>query len=415
MPDSATATNSVVRLGNIAVLLSLAASLAMEFGGVGLLGAYLAVYLLASRLGSIWDSVVRFNRAYRQSDAGKTYTTFVIFFAANVLVTFTHRDYLGGIETSAKQIIIAYTIFFHVRKYNLIFIFSGAAIGAVLGGLVATYDVYYAGLLRAGGILHPNQFGMLACLLSAISFTGFLFFQLSKKFKVLMLAGTICGIVGTVLSGSRGAAVAVPLMLLLLLGRLWRRSKPVAAAAALISMLVALAVAAFDPGMLRARTADALEDVSALWQREQPKSESGRDRVYLLEMSLELFREQPLIGVGNKGWDEAIEAHVSEKGSNQAISGHFNQAHNQLSNYLAKGGLLLGIAGLAHVFIPLFLFCRSARDENDSLAAFVGLVTCVGFASFSLTESVMVLSLPSCVYAILVCYLMAAKSSSQNC
>jgi O-antigen ligase len=384
----------------------------VDFGGVGFLGAYLAACVLASRGASFGDSINHFDRAYRLSDCGKTYAIFVIYFAVNLFVVFYHNDKLGGVESSLKQLAIAYSIFFHIKKYDIGTIFIGAAIGAVFAALAAFYELGLLEIPRPGGVTNPIRFGMIAGLFGVISVAGFLFARNSRSFTVLTFVGAIAGIAATILSGSRGAAIAVPLMLLLLLLRLWRQSKPIALTVLAAFMLVAVPIIALETGKLRERTSDAVEDVSALWEGQKLNDESVHDRVRLLELSMELFREYPLLGAGTSGWEESVDKLVDKK----AVSHNFNQAHNQFANDFAKGGLVLGLGGLALIFVPMFFFLRSKPFENGeaSLAAFVGFITCVGFAAFCLTESVMVLSLPSCIYAILVCYLLAAKSKPAN-
>ena len=114
-----------------------------------------------------------------------------------------------------------------------------------------------------------------------------------------------------------------------------------------------------------------------------------------------------MTGVGNAGWAAAIDPlFLSDQ-----LAVRFNQAHNQFANDFAKGGLVRGLAGIAFILVPLLLFLRSKplADREESLPALLGLITCIGFAAFSLTESVMILNLPAAIYCILTFYLMAAK------
>jgi O-antigen ligase len=398
--------------GNPVVLLSLSLCLVVRSAEVGLLGAYLAACFLASRTGSFWESVDRFDRNYRQSDCGMTYIVIVIYFALNFLTVLYHGDRLNGVETSALRLIIAYTILYHIGNFRLDVIFLSAAIGALLSGMDAFYDFYFLDIARPGGATNPIRFGMIAGLFSIISLVGFLSVRKSAAFSVLMLAGAVGGIFSTILSGSRGAVVAMPLMLFLLLCRVWYRSRPRALAVVVLSALVVVPMAALEAGKLRERTTDALEDVSAMWQGGELKDVSVRNRMRLLGLSYELFREHPLLGVGTRGWEAEVSKRVQARNSETALSVGYNQAHNQFANDFAKGGLVLGFAGAALIFVPLYFFAgsRPYGDGEESLAAFLGLVTTVGFAAFCLTESVMVLNLPSCIYAILLCYLMAAKA-----
>jgi hypothetical protein len=92
-----------------------------------------------------------------------------------------------------------------------------------------------------------------------------------------------------------------------------------------------------------------------------------------------------------------------------------NQAHYQLANDLAKGGIVQAASRLALLLVPLFLFLRRRpfSDDTASLGALAGVVTCVGFTMISLTESIMMLSLPACIYVILVFFLIATPMPGQ--
>jgi O-antigen ligase len=142
--------------------------------------------------------------------------------------------------------------------------------------------------------------------------------------------------------------------------------------------------------------------------------QSARDRRALLVLSLDLFRRNVWLGAGHRGWTEAIAEVNSRPNPEGRPAPNYNQAHNQYANDLAKGGLVRGAAGLAFVLVPFFLFLRARPfvDLPATMPAFLGLIVVLGFAAFSLTESVMVLSLPASLYPLLVFYLLGAKQKS---
>jgi O-antigen ligase len=164
----------------------------------------------------------------------------------------------------------------------------------------------------------------------------------------------------------------------------------------------------FAPPYLDWRAADAMLERTASWPgKSEQKLNPVATRARLLELSVELFRQSPLTGVGNAGWTAAVDPlFLSDR-----FAVRFSQAHNQFANDFAKGGLVRGLAGIAFILVPLLLFVRSKplADRQESLPALLGLITCIGFAAFSLTESVMILNLPAAIYCILTFYLMAAK------
>ena len=400
------------RRGHILVLLTLALSLVVDFGGVGLIGALLAICVLASRGQSIFDSIRRFDRPYRMSDAGKTYILIVLYVAVILFLTFYHQDEMGVAETAIKLIIIAYAIFFHLNRYDAAIVFVGAAMGALLASGAAVYDYYFLSMDRAEGVTNPIRFGFIAALFGALSLVGFLFDRRSRAFTILTAAGSLAGLLAAYLSASMGTALAIPPMLLMIFIRLWSRSRTHAVSIALMVLAVLGGLVATDIGSMGSRVALALDSIQIAYQGDTTlDDESVRLRVKMLQISGQLFSENPLLGVGTNGWNAAVDASAKTDGFADSELRTLNQAHNQVANDLAKGGIVRGLAGLALMLLPLYFFIRSGAFSNDpkTVPALAGVVTCVGFAAVGMTESVLVLSLPACIYTTLLCYLMAQQ------
>ena len=398
--------------GHILVLLTLALSLVVDFGGVGLMGALLAFCALTSRGQSISDSIRRFDRQYRMSDAGKTYVLIVLYVAVILFLTFYHRDEMGVAETAVKQIIIGYAIFFYLEKYDAGIVFVGAAIGALLASAAAVYDFYFLGMDRAEGVTNPIRFGFIAALFGMLSLVGLIFDCRSRAFAILTAAGAFAGLLAAYLSASMGAALAIPPMLLMIFFRLWNKSRIHAVSIILMALAALGGLAAMDIGSMRSRVALALDSARTAYHGDATlDDESVRLRIKMLEISGQLFQESPLLGVGTNGWEAAVDANAKTQGFAGSELRTLNQAHNQFANDLAKGGVLRGLAGLALLLLPLFLFLRSGPFSTDpkSVPALAGVVTCVGFFAVGLTESVVVLSLPACINTVVLCFLMGPR------
>ena len=246
---------------------------------------------------------------------------------------------------------------------------------------------------------------MLAILFSGISLMALLFLQKPRWVFILLGLGAFAGLVAGFWSGSRGAIFTIPFMLLLLLPPLWRRQRTKEISLFGLYAAVALALFLFDSGGSKVRSENF---VSGLL--EDSKDQSVSVRKTLLFMSLGMFREHPLLGVGNSGWDREISRAMQPNETGSILQQSYNQAHNQYLNDFAKGGIVRGVAGISLLAVPAFLFLRSKpfAGDGNSLAALAGLITCLCYALFCLTESVMSLSLTATIYTLLVCYLIAA-------
>lgn len=409
MPVYKSPLYDIVRRGGVvAVFLTLALSTVLNFGGVGIVGVFLAACALASGFRSITDSVRSFDRDYRQNCRGQTYVVFVIYAAVGTFLFFYHRNDSGSIETSLKMLAIAYAVFFHLDDYDVRVVFWGAAVGAILAAIAAGVELFVFDLDRSGGATNPIRFGFLASLFSAISLVGLLFADGSSRFKVAMILGIVAGITAAYLSASRSVFVGLPLTMLPILPRLWRLSRRWTFLTLAALLLIGASLVALDAGSMRQRLMISAGEVVALSQGDEPASPTdGNVRLQMLRLAGDLFMKNPLVGTGERGWANAIGA-VAE----QPVD--FNQAHNQYADDLAKGGLIRFFSGLALLFVPLFLFLLSDPFSNrqETIPAILGLVCCVGFAVFCFVDSIMMLSLSGCVFAALICFLMANNTTS---
>jgi O-antigen ligase len=265
---------------------------------------------------------------------------------------------------------------------------------------------------------------MLAALFSVVSLAGSMFSVQNRIRLILYGAGSFGGLAATILSASRGALLGLTFMLAPVALRLvrtwsWRRLGLFFA-----YILVACALFALDGGKLRTRTETALIEMGEVGlpaetattpdDQSVTDDQSARDRRALLVLSLDLFRKNVWLGAGYWGWTEAIAEVNARPNREDRLAPAYNQAHNQYANDLAKGGVVRGAAGLAFVLVPLLLFLRAQpfADLPATMPALLGLIVVLGFAAFSLTESVMILSLPASLYPLLVFYLLGAKEKS---
>lgn len=279
---------------------------------------------------------------------------------------------------------------------------------------MALSDLFLIGLDRADGPTNAIRFGMLAALLSVFCLIGAVFGRPAKLTRIVMAVATCAGIVAVFASGSRGAVLAVPAMLLLLVPRLWRNSRMTAMLAGLVFLLFSVALGIWQVSLIRSDLSNLMQAADAMVTGGDVEERSAHNRMEMLKLAAELFAAHPVAGVGAHGWDEAVAAQMRNSPPETALDEAFNQPHNQFANDFAKGGLLRGVGGLAMIFFPLFLFLRRRpfRSGQESIAPLLGATTCVAYFVFCLTESVMDLSLTASIYAVLIFYLIASSEGA---
>ncbi|MGE4375764.1 MAG: O-antigen ligase family protein [Burkholderiaceae bacterium] len=280
----------------------------------------------------------------------------------------------------------------------------GCWVGAAGAGLLAGWQVLVQQLERAEGYTNAIQFGNLSLLLALWS--GIWVVQASRLHERLLGSlAAVLGLAASVLSGSRGGWVVLPVLLVVLVwfagpatdGSQGRRGLRALGAA----LLACLLLAALPPVQQRAHEASQ----ELLQQPEPEKSNTATgSRLAFWMHAWRLGLAHPWLGAGQLGYEQSQLAAV-ERQEMPSMSVHFNHAHNEWLDMFAKRGLL-GVSGLALFYaVPGFLCWRrlrrmgreplenataagnedAARGERHA-AALCGLVTVLGYLGFGMTQ-----------------------------
>lgn len=402
--------------GYLSVLLTLAFCLAVPVGGIGIVVAIAALGAVGSKPRFFSDVIPARFRDWRQSQAFGFLLIVLLSTLLELVLVLHHHEPLREGENQLKQYAGAVLVVFAMRRYPVNAVVWGAAIGGAAAGLAALYDVGWLHLPRAEGPTNPIRFGMLAALFAVLALIGLLYGQLSPRGRVVAFCGIAGSIIALFLSGSRGAVLTLPFVLLLLLPRLWMYSRRIAVLSAVLFLLFSVALGGWQLNMLRKDAASPATAITAFLTGTMLSDESTRDRLEMLKLAWRLFSENPIAGVGNDGWTQAVVRQIETSPPAVAFDVPFNQPHNQIANDFAKGGIIRGVGGLLLMLAPLYWFARQRpfAPERRSLAPLLGLVTCVAFGLFGMTEAVLDLSLTASIYIILVCYLLGAMDENSR-
>jgi O-antigen ligase len=217
--------------------------------------------------------------------------------------------------------------------------------------------------------------------------------------RLVCILGLAAGCFASYVSGSRGAWIALPVMLWLLVSHLrWQRSvtRGVRIGLAVVATLGLMGLATTP--IVQGRIADAVSDFHRM-ERGDVGSSIGM-RLQLWEASWEIFMENPLLGVGRGQLDTGLRS-LAEQGraSAEIVNAH---AHNELFSTLAEMGLLGVVALLLLYFGSAIYFWRyrHADDPIVSAAAIMGLMVTFGTIVFGLTIDVFTLIMNAAFYAL---------------
>lgn len=190
----------------------------------------------------------------------------------------------------------------------------------------------------------------------------------------------------TWLSQTRSSWMLLPILaLVFLLGlRGWsRRHKAYCALAVSVALVVSAAGLWHFSSRMQAVKTD-LQDFATSTDRDS----SLGIRLQLWRASIEMFKKSPVVGVGPSNFRKEL-AELETRGvvSREVVEG-FGEPHNDLLAALSGYGLLGLLSMLALYLVPAYIFLRrvASDDRVIRVGAQLGLLFCLGYCAFSLTE-----------------------------
>jgi O-antigen ligase len=396
--------------GDLFVAASLVGCLLFQDWTIGIFVIFLFLTAIISRLWFITHSINKYQK-YFFSSLIICYNLKIIYTFVIVLLTFFHSDSIGEFETPLKALLVAFIISLNIDRFRWNIFIYGASLGAIFSLALGIIQIEFEAIPRPGGATNPIRFGMIALTLALVCAVGLIRVRGNRILATLSLAGLLSGVAVALLSGSRGALIALPIALLFLIPLLWRRSRYAFVVVGLVLSVFVGGLLIGNVGWMSTRIGTAFTGVSSALSGEKVTGDrSVADRVKLLSLSATLFREHPLFGVGALGWNEATEKLAIAPDQNDRIFEAYNQAHNQYADDLAKGGAVRFLSSLLMMILPFYFFLKhkpfSSREGSEF--ALAGIVVTVSFIIFCLSESLMILSLPATIYTVLTFYLLAA-------
>ncbi len=285
------------------------------------------------------------------------------------------------------------------------------AMGAVLALMVAANDVFLLGKPRAVGFISGgNLLARVVLLLGALSLSGVLIDQTWRQY--LYLGGFVAAFAAAFLTGSRGAIIAVP-VILAVFGSFFV-SMPGARSpwlhlaglvAALMLTYVALgAVTGLDSLRFAGMFGIAREAVSGA---DISDSASGQ-RMAMLKAALDAFRAAPLFG---HGWANLAATAAPHLGGELWFVGPtdpYFQFHNDLANFAVAAGVAGIVCWVALLIAPVAGALASPRDRLFRLRLYACLELSLSYLVFGLTDFTFGYDLPTTLYAFIVAVVLGA-------
>lgn len=302
------------------------------------------------------------------------------------------------------RFIVATAAFVLVRKYppRLSWMWSGLALGGIMTATWAGYQKLFLQVDRALGHTHVIQFGNIAMLTGLFCLAGLGWASQQKRrrlWMLLLLAGAVGGVLGSLFSGSRGGWVGLPLVFLVLYKAysdfFSRRLKLLIPAVLVLGVVAVYQVPQFG---VQDRVHAAFNDIELYRQGESKTSLGARFEMW--QAASRLVLRKPLLGWGEVNYEPAMLKLVALDKAN-AIVTDFGHPHNEVLNAAAKRGLPGLLTLLALYFVPLRLFSRGLKsaDLTQRSLATAGTLLSVAYIDFGLTQAFFVHNSGVMIYA----------------
>jgi O-antigen ligase len=252
--------------------------------------------------------------------------------------------------------------------------------------------------------LNPIHFGDIALVMGVLSILSMNWWHKDKLLvRVIKVAGLFAGLAASLMSGSRGGWIAIPVIAGMIFymrsrdkSRLWKIAFPLV----IVAMLAG--VYAFSP-TVRDRVGDVSSDLVKYTHGD--KDTPMGIRLQLYEAAARIVRSHPVLGLGGDGFRNSMQS-FAKAGLLTPAAAQLGrgEVHNQLFAYMTDYGMVGGLAVLAIYIVPGVVFWRrlNAPDLPARRAALMGLTFVVSFWIFGLSVETFDLKMTVSFYATVI-------------
>ncbi|MFJ3462075.1 O-antigen ligase family protein [Achromobacter spanius] len=264
--------------------------------------------------------------------------------------------------------------------------------GALVGSLLLIFTMVSGGrgaVVEVGGRYNAVAFANMVLLFGGMTLLslgwgpGSRWPRLETGLKLLAAALAVCA---TWMSETRSSWMLLPILgFVFLLGlRNWRRRHKVYCALAVCVALVASAAAIWT---FSSRMQQITHDVQGFSTSDNRDTSFGI-RLQLWHASILMFEKSPIVGIGPSKFREELRVLQGQGVVTQKVVDGFGEPHNDLLAALAGYGLLGLLSMLALYLVPAAMFFRrlASDDRVIRVGAQMGLLFCLSYCAFSMTE-----------------------------
>lgn len=294
-------------------------------------------------------------------------------------------------------------------------LWGGVTTGALIaGGYAISSYLWLSPGQRASGGYHPIAFGDLSLALVFMSVVSIDWYRRNRNIYLFVpLVASLTGLVACIISGTRGAWIAIPGLLCVLFfysAKFFR----IGPRLLMVGACCFLAVAAYKiPATTIAKRLNPIVTDVADYAQGHRVYTPITARIELWRAALDIFYQNPLFGAGPGTYKPLLHEMVA-KGLRDEIASPHSDPHSTYLAAMSDCGILGLSALLAMLGMPLYLaviYIRSGHKVRDLGFAMVMLV--VAFAHYGLTETIFSRNVNISFYVVMVASLMAVAANEK--
>ncbi|MGR5152153.1 O-antigen ligase family protein [Photobacterium swingsii] len=327
-------------------------------------------------------------------------SAFVLYFSLFVLSVVMKNGDFSEVDMPSRVILsipVLLAAIKHPPKVN--WVMNGFVIGAIAAGCVALIQIEYLGLPRAfwgndsiywlKGYM-AIQSGNMAMSLGVISLVICVYyFKCNKCFLAFFaVVGAMLGILGSLLSGSRGGWVFLPIALIYLV----YANRDVFSLKKISLLIISVLFIGFTAIQLNpdiaSRISHSIQNVQDYASNKNTDTSIG-DRFQLWESAINSFSHYPILGAGYKE-RLVLRKEFAESGAiNQTIGNNDTHSHNQYLEDLSVRGTLGFLALLGILFTPIYIFNKNNNNSNLEIQAInqCGIISIIMMLGYLLSQA----------------------------
>jgi len=253
--------------------------------------------------------------------------------------------------------------------------------GLIIIGIIVMVQ-FLLGSTRPSGMINANIFGDIAVAMLFLSVVQV--FNEKPKEQVITFIATMAGVVAIFLSGSRGSWLSFIILSIVFIFLIYKpflmgNKKRQSFVALFFVILFSFIGTQTDAGK---KITNAIVNIQS-WDNGNQTYTSSGIRMVMWESSLEAAKQSPWFGYGYRNSNIEVSKYVVSHNKTVAA---FTHLHNEYITNLLAGGVFGLLSMLALIFVPMVIFVKKLKNEKTYYYATMGIMLCVGYATFGFTH-----------------------------